>query len=239
MTSFSPEELEFIENIRNYKYGHARTIEYWTSLSLGYMKDSIVSIFILPYLVKMDHQPINVDKLIGEMFIGLDSKIKPLIYCADVPYPDTSYTDKKTNVGAKLGYYRALEFYREKAIKKREEDEAKKAREYKERKLAILERGELSIIGRKSYYVDKYGVVFDVNHPSGYPCYHESTMTPAMIMAQRGKHCFNSVREAEMFWGVHEEAKIMAEARRRMAEEDYEARVKAAMARLRSDETTP
>jgi hypothetical protein len=111
------------------------------------------------------------------------------------------------------------------------------------------------LIGRKNYIV-KGGEVFEITPPRDRRGHILHVTTPrdimraiattdprfqvAVIHGLRGPRAFTSVAEAEAHWAAVEEAQVVAEARRRLAEEErtraaaaeaaaLEARIQAAM----------
>jgi hypothetical protein len=110
---------------------------------------------------------------------------------------------------------------------------------------AIAELGEFKKLGRVWYLVKSDGIYnINLNISKEFKNVHEINT----ILGDKTR--FSSVNEAEEFWIAQEEAEIMAEARRRFEEEERlaaeaakaaerEARIQAAMARLRSEKTSP
>jgi hypothetical protein len=133
------------------------------------------------------------------------------------------------NILSVQDYYRHVVYLIRKAY-----DDAEKIRSEIERikiarERAMADLGELKQIGRHVYIV-KNDIVYDRDFRN------------AEI---RGTKRFDSVKEAEEFWMANEEASILAEARRRLAEEERlsaeavkaakrETLIQAAMIRLRS-----
>jgi hypothetical protein len=159
----------------------------------------------------------------------------------------------------RLNPYRAFVHQQEKERAAAAAAEAARVGAEADRARALEEMGEIRLIGRKHYIV-KDGEVFEIAPPRDRRGGILHVTTPrdimravtttdprfqvAVIRALRGPRAFASTNEAEEHWAAIEEAEIVGEARRRLAEEQRvaaaadaaaarEARIRAAMENLR------
>jgi hypothetical protein len=244
-SSLTPKELEFIENIKTFKYGPNPGSYYTCIACLGRSTNSLVSQYALPYLVRTDLNPKETDRYLAHMFAGLEKTIKPqFTHGYSAPLMLDSGQTKLTQVYVRLSEYYALEHSHNIKVKSLEEEKVLKYDLELKLKEAREELGELKQIGRKKYWVGKDGCVYEEhNHTARTNWGHVkigslSFPHPNYLLDQRGKKAFNTMNEAEHYW-IEIEAKCRIMEQERHAAEaaktaERERRVQEAMFRLKN-----